>query len=58
MKCRYDKKKDKFLINILSNAIKYTNNNGEINIKLYDDISSVYISVRDNGTEFVIKLPK
>ncbi|MEG0844013.1 MAG: ATP-binding protein [Romboutsia sp.] len=46
------------MINILSNAIKYTNNNGEINIKLYDDISSVYISVRDNGTEFVIKLPK
>lgn len=37
------------IVNILSNAIKYTNTNGKIDIKLYKNNSKIYISIKDNG---------
>lgn len=37
------------LINIISNAIKYTNNNGSIYIKVYKYNLNTYISIKDNG---------
>jgi signal transduction histidine kinase len=36
--------------NILSNALRFTPQNGEINIHLYDDERNVFIRVRDSGT--------
>ena len=35
--------------NIISNAIKYTNENGTIEIKLYNQDNIVYIEFKDNG---------
>lgn len=37
------------LANLLSNAIKYTNVNGKIHIKAYEDCDNVIISIKDNG---------
>lgn len=37
------------LANLLSNAIKYTNINGKIHIKAYEDCNNVIISIKDNG---------
>ncbi len=42
------------IVNLISNAIKYTNNGGKINIEIYEDKMKVYISIRDNG----IGIPK
>ena len=42
------------IINLLTNAIKYTNNNGFINITSYYDNQWVNISIKDNG----IGIPK
>ena len=50
-----DKEKiSQVIINLLSNAIRYTNNNGEIFIKLYEFEDFIKISVKDNG----IGIPK
>lgn len=50
-----DKEKiSQVIINLLSNAIRYTNNNGEIFIKLYEFEDLTKISVKDNG----IGIPK
>ena len=45
---------DRVLINIISNAIKYTKPFGVIKIAAYSDFKNVYISVSDNG----IGIPK
>lgn len=37
------------IVNILSNSIKYTNDNGQIDIKLYEKANKAYISIKDNG---------
>lgn len=37
------------IVNLISNAIKYTNRNGYITIKNYKDRNSVNISIKDNG---------
>ncbi|MGL5312682.1 MAG: HAMP domain-containing sensor histidine kinase [Peptostreptococcaceae bacterium] len=42
------------VVNLISNAIKYTNQDGNIKITNYDDIGYVYVSVKDNG----IGIPK
>ena len=50
-----DKEKiSQVIINLISNAIRYTNNNGEIFIKLYKVEDFIKISVKDNG----IGIPK
>lgn len=50
-----DKEKiSQVIINLLSNAIRYSNNNGEIFIKLYKFEDLIKISVKDNG----IGIPK
>jgi len=41
------------LSNILSNAIKYSNKNGQIDIELKKDKESVYCSISDNGIGIV-----
>lgn len=44
--------KNKFsqvIVNLISNAIKYTDEYGNINIKIYEDKNNIYIAVRDNG---------
>lgn len=40
---------DTILENILSNAIKYTSNNGEINVALGKDSENIIIEISDNG---------
>lgn len=42
------------LANLLSNAIKYTNINGKIIIKAYEDCNNIFISIKDSG----IGIPK
>ncbi len=37
------------ILNLCENAIKYTNNNGEVNVVVEEDNSNVYIIVEDNG---------
>ncbi|WP_199774802.1 MULTISPECIES: HAMP domain-containing sensor histidine kinase [Clostridium] len=37
------------LINILSNAIKYTNIGGRVELNMYEDIDNVNISIKDTG---------
>ncbi len=37
------------LINILSNAIKYTNIGGKVELSMYEDIDNVNISIKDTG---------
>ena len=37
------------LLNIISNAIKYTGENGSVNIKQYIKAKKVFIEVKDNG---------
>ncbi len=37
------------IMNILTNAIKYTKENGDIKVRLYEDKSNIYISVKDTG---------
>lgn len=50
-----DKEKiSQVIINLISNAIRYTNDNGEIFIKLYKVEDFIKISVKDNG----IGIPK
>lgn len=44
----YNKLKEVF-INIISNAIKFTNDNGQIWIKLYKSKSKVLVKIKDNG---------
>lgn len=45
-----DKEKiSQVLVNLISNAIRYTEDGGLVDIKLYKDDSSIYISVKDNG---------
>jgi len=45
---------ERIVLNLLSNAIKFTNENGTIDVSLFDEGSSVRISVKDNG----IGIPK
>jgi len=40
---------EKVVFNLVSNAIKFTGENGSINIKLFERDSKVYLKVRDNG---------
>lgn len=42
------------IVNLLSNAIRYTNNGGEICVSLYKDNNNIKISIKDNG----IGIPK
>ena len=42
-------KLEKVLMNLLSNAFKFTNRNGSITIKVEEDNNNVFISVEDNG---------
>jgi signal transduction histidine kinase len=46
--CDRDKLKQVF-INIISNAIKFTKNEGEISISLFEDNEKVIVEVNDNG---------
>lgn len=36
-------------LNLVDNAIKYTPENGKINVSIYDDNENIIISVKDNG---------
>ena len=50
----YSIKSDNYLIsivigNLISNALKYSNENGEISIDLSDDDSTIIVSIFDNG---------
>lgn len=36
-------------INLISNALKFTNSNGEVSINLYDDNKNIVVEVRDTG---------
>ncbi len=50
-----DKEKiSQVIVNLLSNAIRYTNNNGEIYINLYKENNNIKIHIKDNG----IGIPK
>ena len=50
-----DKSKfEQVIINLISNAIKYTNENGQIKIKTYHNENTIKISISDNG----IGIPK
>ncbi|MCC3868635.1 sensor histidine kinase [Terrisporobacter mayombei] len=50
-----DKEKiERVILNILSNAIKFTNENGKIEVRIKHDDKFVYISLKDNG----IGIPK
>ncbi|HXK72926.1 MAG TPA: sensor histidine kinase, partial [Clostridia bacterium] len=40
---------ERVLINLIHNAIKFTNENGNISIKVEPKKSKVYVYVRDNG---------
>jgi signal transduction histidine kinase/ligand-binding sensor domain-containing protein/DNA-binding response OmpR family regulator len=65
---RFDPDKlEKILINLLSNAFKYTNDNGEISVEIYQkkesqnapgDTGHVVIAVHDNGIGIPIKSQK
>jgi signal transduction histidine kinase/PAS domain-containing protein len=41
---------DRVMLNLISNAIKFSYNNGEINVNVMDKGDTVEISVKDNGT--------
>ena len=43
-----DKLKQVF-INLISNALKFTNSHGEISVNLYDDNKNIIVEVKDNG---------
>jgi signal transduction histidine kinase len=45
---------ERIVLNLLSNALKFTNANGNISVNLYDKSDHVEISVKDNG----IGIPK
>ncbi|MBC2581311.1 ATP-binding protein [Clostridium sp. DJ247] len=40
---------ERIILNLLSNAIKFTPSGGSIEVKIYDKINSVVISVKDTG---------
>ncbi len=40
---------EQVILNIISNAIKYTNNKGKINIKAFTNDSELILKVKDNG---------
>lgn len=50
---------DRIILNLISNAVKFTSDNGKIYVIIYDDEESVNISVKDNGCgieqEFIYK---
>lgn len=37
------------IVNLISNAIKYTDENGKIEVRVYEDERAAYMSVKDNG---------
>ncbi|WP_066506858.1 ATP-binding protein [Abyssisolibacter fermentans] len=45
---------EQVVLNILSNAIKYTPKQGEISIKAFQNMNNIYITIKDNG----IGIPK
>lgn len=45
---------EQVVLNILSNAIKYTPKQGEISIKVFQNMDNIYITIKDNG----IGIPK
>ena len=50
VECFFDSKQmERVFSNLISNAIKYTPNNGKISIELNEDSDRIYISVVDNG---------
>lgn len=42
---------EQVFINIIENSIKFTDNNGKISIKVYEDKDSVKVKIKDNGRE-------
>ncbi|SKC39053.1 sensor histidine kinase [Maledivibacter halophilus] len=40
---------EKIMLNLLSNATKFSKDNGKIRVNMYDKVDSVVISVKDNG---------
>lgn len=40
---------EQVILNIISNAIKYTENNGKIEIQAYQNVNKLIIKVKDNG---------
>jgi len=43
-----DKLKQVF-INLMNNAVKFTDENGEISIKIYKDEKKIFVEIKDNG---------
>lgn len=44
-----DKLKQVF-INLFNNAVKFTDNSGEISINIYKDNNKIFVTIKDNGT--------
>lgn len=45
-----DKEKvERMILNLLSNAIKFTGSHGKIIVNIHDEVSSIKVSIKDNG---------
>lgn len=45
-----EEKLERIILNLLSNALKFTPDGGKISVKLYDDDNFVFVSIKDTGT--------